>query len=551
MPTKNNLAKSQSDPSAGVFDYVKILALYESQEFRKALIGARPESTVEQLFLGLSSEKSTAKIHDDLIILRIPLARGYSALWLLDKKIGASQLPEFLPQLQIISSLAYNDQLDKEEPSTLNLSGQRVFDQSLLSAASAANQVSRTNRLGYILNVFIESFDAPHMALIAFVDNRIRRFAVSDESIRGKFSNAIPALTSILRTRNRSQVTVIKKSDQGADHLEALAALLNIQDAAILFPAADSGVALICDTKFVDNGQAYEMLSVANMVASPKPNVWDRMISKRRIWSKLLAIAIVVVLIWPGKLTVQGVILTTPAKSEVVSLAQQAQLQSINFDSGEWVDEGDVLANFISEALEDQLVQLQLESSLEGLNAQELLGQNEYGQVVLAEQRQKIVTEQMRAIENQIAELNLKAKISGRLIYILDSGTTGQILPVGTKVGEILPEDRFHVTMTLSDKDSYLIQEGQIGKAYFRGITDQTFDFELISPVLARPVGENKDVRLEIIGNITDPDQEQLIVGLSGYGKIEIGRRPNILIWLRLPIEYIRITLWKYLNSPF
>lgn len=394
---RSNLAQFKSEISQGIFGHVKTFALYRANHLQNLLIGEAPDTQTEQVFFDLPKGKPSAKISNDAIVVKFPLKDDVSAFWRLDDGVGRARLPEFMPQLQIISTLIFNTQSSAEQSASAAGSGDHGLDQNLLYALQNVNQVSRANRLNYVLSIFGEGFDAPHMALVSFIGNRLKRFSVFNQSLRGAISNAKPAINGILKNRNRSQVTVLHQEDEeNVLHFEAISKMLQIKDMAILLPQGDNGVAVFCDERLLKNEQAQEMLAIANLVAMPKPSFWDRMISTKHIWSKVLALGVLAVMLWPGKMTVQGVIVTTPATSQVLSLGQQAQLDEVYFDAGDWVEAGDVLAKFESKSLEDQLVQLQLQNSLESLNAQDSLGQNEYGKVVLAEQRQKIVRSEER-----------------------------------------------------------------------------------------------------------------------------------------------------------
>ena len=89
------------------------------------------------------------------------------------------------------------------------------------------------------------------------------------------------------------------------------------------------------------------------------------------------------------------------------------------------------------------------------------------------------------------------------------------------------------------------VQLGQSGELVVAALPDQSFPFtvERITPVA---VARDGNTSFAVDGLLTS-SSERLRPGMEGVGKIEIGERRLIWIWLRSAVHWTRLALWKWL----
>ncbi len=113
------------------------------------------------------------------------------------------------------------------------------------------------------------------------------------------------------------------------------------------------------------------------------------------------------------------------------------------------------------------------------------------------------------------------------------------------------PTATFDLVIDISDRDSALVQAGQSGHVFFRGLSDETFDFETLSTATQTVEPTTGEMRTLVRARVLDADQADLLVGLSGFAKIETRTAPRIVGLTRPLVDYVRLTLWKTLGFTF
>ena len=79
-------------------------------------------------------------------------------------------------------------------------------------------------------------------------------------------------------------------------------------------------------------------------------------------------------------------------------------------------------------------------------------------------------------------------------------------------------------------------------------MSSEDFTFDVSQPAVHLFDETSQSTRLVARGVLQTGPQERLIVGLSGYAKVEIGTAPRITVLTRYVTEYMREKLWLYLN---
>jgi multidrug resistance efflux pump len=320
-------------------------------------------------------------------------------------------------------------------------------------------------------------------------------------------------------------------------------------------PKGTSGLGyILTDTDpAVGEGQLrIELDRLTNLYTTTVNAKWHKGLAGRRIVRRAVlcggAIALTVWLVLPAPLRVTATVLTEPAQSVVEALAEDAFLRQVEVRAGDRVDAGDVIALFSSITLDEALADAHLGLAIEELRAQAALSDNNYGEYAISESRAKMELQRLHQIQKRQERLVMRAAFSGQVISALSSSTVGAFLNVGTEIARVQPQAAFQITLDLASLDAPPIQPGQIGSVWFRGMSGEEFEFEVIQPAVYTFDEAAQTDRLVARGALRGGDQDRLIVGLSGFAKVEIGQAPRIQVLSRYVFEYAREKLWLYLN---
>jgi hypothetical protein len=140
------------------------------------------------------------------------------------------------------------------------------------------------------------------------------------------------------------------------------------------------------------------------------------------------------------------------------------------------------------------------------------------------------------------AKLDLRAPISGRVVQVLGSEVAGNYQATGETLAMIQPDARFVSTLTVARVDAPLLRTGQTGSLWFRGISGQTWDFEIISAPMQRSDPTTREETLVVQARITGDDQSRL------FARIETGQTIRVAALTRYAREYLRMKLWTWFD---
>jgi len=270
--------------------------------------------------------------------------------------------------------------------------------------------------------------------------------------------------------------------------------------------------------------------------------------SRLLIGGALAFIALAVFLMQPVAIEVSNKAETRAAEARVLSAPLAAFVDQTMVRAGDQVRAGDTLALLRSPDIDSSIAEQRLTQNLELINAQEALDQGNFAEYQLAEQRQKIAEARLAQLETRADWLTIRSPVDGRVVNAIPTGEIGNFLALGASIAEVQPEAKFNLTVTVAETDALWLAVGQEGLVYFSGLNDRTYRLKtLTTPV--RTVDEaSGQASLVLQAQILDPDQGDLLVGLSGYTRIETGEGTRLYGLVRPAISYVRLALWKHLG---
>jgi multidrug efflux pump subunit AcrA (membrane-fusion protein) len=152
---------------------------------------------------------------------------------------------------------------------------------------------------------------------------------------------------------------------------------------------------------------------------------------------------------------------------------------------------------------------------------------------------------QIALLDAQIDRAELKAPFDGLVISGDLSQMVGASMRRGDEMFKLAPLDSYRVILKIDERDIADVEAGQRGRLFGSALPDKTFDYTVrrITPVAEAAEGRNY-FRVEAV--LDQPDL-RLRPGMSGIGKTDAGERLLIRIWTERLVDWIRITLWRWL----
>jgi multidrug resistance efflux pump len=151
---------------------------------------------------------------------------------------------------------------------------------------------------------------------------------------------------------------------------------------------------------------------------------------------------------------------------------------------------------------------------------------------------------QLELIEGEIKRTRITAPFKGLIL----SGDLSQRLGGSAQKGEVLfeiaPLDSYRMILDIDERHIGDIKPGQQGRAILSALPDQGFGFivDKITPLSNPKEGKNY---FRVEATVKDAS-ERLRPGMTGVGKIYVGRRKLVDVLTRDLIDWLRIKAWAW-----
>lgn len=336
-------------------------------------------------------------------------------------------------------------------------------------------------------------------------------------------------------------------SKADGENLEIDAALLkdrigHIEELRIELPAKGAGdvAVFIGDPNGITTAQMPAVMQSLGgfLPASAPASIFRRMVAP------LILLFVAAALFFPIPIRLPATGETIARSANVVALPSDAFLNEVLVSPGDFVEERQVLATFSAPQIEERIAQLQLTKTLEEVNGQDAMAQNNFAGFQAAEQRRLIAQTEIDALSERLASLQPKATAAGRIIEALPRGASGEFYPLGQAIATIQTSDTFDVLLSPSAVDATAISVGLLGSIQFRGLAKRSYDIEVLTPPTFDALASDGTRELRFRARITTNDQSELITGLAGFARIKTGTSPAGLVWGRYILEWGRLKAW-------
>jgi len=177
-----------------------------------------------------------------------------------------------------------------------------------------------------------------------------------------------------------------------------------------------------------------------------------------------------------------------------------------------------------------------------------------YRQALAAQERATMTIlqaqiEQVDAMLSLVTDKLARATLLAPFDGIVVAGDLHQLLGTPVELGKMLftvaPLDSYRVILQVEERDISYVRLGQQGELTLSGIPHRRMDFsvEQMTPVSTAQEGRNYfrvEARLQNASDRVRP-------GMEGVGKIDVGERKLIWIWTHNFVDWVRLSIWKWL----
>ncbi len=152
---------------------------------------------------------------------------------------------------------------------------------------------------------------------------------------------------------------------------------------------------------------------------------------------------------------------------------------------------------------------------------------------------------QIHLVDEQLSRARMVAPFDGLVVSGDLTQSIGAAVRRGDVMFEVAPLQDYRVELRVNESQIADIVLGQSGELVVAALPEHAFPFtiERITPVAAVRDG---NTFFAVDGKLT-ATSDRLRPGMEGVGKIEVGERQLIWIWLRSALHWSRLAVWKWL----
>lgn len=518
------------------------------------VFGAMPAAHEMSALREMLQARPSAKRHGQGLAITVPVAAGVWHVWLLDTVPSVTDLAALMPRVQELSK-GIQTVLTRmaADAGTEAAVGQETLVSRLNARIGEAAFPPRKALARLVLDDLVERELTDGAALLKWSGGKLRKTWLSDERYRGHLDEIRAVAQSGRLAERRSEVIPANSTEDGDLEAAMLAQQCGAPGIAMILPPdGASGYGLLAfgavPAALGEIAAAVDVMTFASPVRS---GVAER--RRRNRWAVLAAaaaaIAVFLVLPAPMILTTTGT--TLGADVTVAAIPSDSYLRRMDVRVGDIVAKGDPIGEFYSPTIEDDEAEAALSASVERLNAQAALADNEYGAYQLASQRYEISSKRLEHLGKRREALMVRSPAAGRVTTALPGNLVGRHVPRGESVASIQTTPGMLIEIDLSRMDARHVAPGMPGKVHFRGLGGDAWGIRVLTPstvtLLPNGGGEHITALAQVLGDDTD----RLIVGMAGFARLEGPTAPRIIGYGRYVGEFLREKAWIYLGLHF
>lgn len=514
------------------------------------IMGSMPHDDNLAALREMAQQRPAARKFAGGMAVTVPLDNGGWHFWLISEVLGVTELSGVMTRLQDLSKGISNHGPVSSPAMPLKASADSSAD--LIAKVSARTNGTRkikpkTMAL-MLLDSLIELGKVESGAIFSWSGRGKLKVWPSDERLYGKSDE----LTAIFRAMQGDEPLQKRIAEDGPDDdaIELTIMTRNLEGkaaVAVLPPRGKAGYGIIAfGNQSLNTANVATAIDVLHLKFPFSGRDGTTMRTLRRVAVIAAIGGFGYFLAQPAPTILNTVGTTVAADVTAVTLPSDAYLTQMHVRVGDEVAPGDIIGEFTSRAIDDALAEERLSAAVEQLSAQAALAENNYGAFQLANQRLEIIQARIAQLSQRQAELTVTAPVEGHVISAMSNSVSGLFGQTGQEVALLQTSDAMQVQIELSRMDARLVTPDMAGTAYFRGLSQRLFDVEVVLQPAAFTHRETGRSTIETKASVAAPDG--LIVGMTGFVRLNGPQAPRYVSFSRYVAEFVREKLWTYLG---
>lgn len=253
----------------------------------------------------------------------------------------------------------------------------------------------------------------------------------------------------------------------------------------------------------------------------------------------LLAMLVVI----PGEHEITAPAMIEGAVRQIVIAPLDGYIKEAPAMAGDEIKKGQLIAK-----LDDRNFQLELQKQVSERNKlekeyQEALAKHDRIQLGILRARIDQVSADIELVEGKIADTELIAPFDGVVISGDLSQSLGKPVETGQELFEVAPLDDYQVVLEVDDHDMAGLNAGKKGRLIIAALPQSAYSLS-VEKVIPVAVSSEQQNYFRVRANLDHPPKE-LLPGMRGVAKVEMGKRSLLWIWTHSVVDRLRLWMWS------
>ena len=300
-------------------------------------------------------------------------------------------------------------------------------------------------------------------------------------------------------------------------------------------------------TVAVRNAQLYQQMPLVGVL---KPLAWASRInalpvSRRRRWALGIAAAIVLLLIIPWPIRVDGPARVLPATRIAVTAPVDGVIGSILHREGDVLRPGDIIARLRDGSYQAALAEARSTLRIAESDLARFRSAGDAAAMFEAQSRRDAARAKIDLAQQRLDQTQIRAAAAGVLLTPNLDERVGQFLSSGSELAVIGDVRQVDVEVAVPEVEASLLKPGEKVALKIHPYPTRTYH-GAVTRVGASVHEEGKD-RFVIVESRVANGDGALRAGMLGEGKVSVATRPLLFALLRAPLRWIWLKVWPLL----
>jgi RND family efflux transporter MFP subunit len=266
---------------------------------------------------------------------------------------------------------------------------------------------------------------------------------------------------------------------------------------------------------------------------------------RRRAWAIGIASAILLLVVLPWRVRVDGTARVLPARRIAVTAPVAGVVREVHKREGDTVKQGDLIASLRDDAYQASLSEARSALQIAQSEVARYRVAGDAPNMFQSQSRRDELLAKIGLAEEQLARTQIRAAAAGVILTPRIEERVGQFLDTGAELGIIGDTSDVTVEVAIPEAEAALLRMDQPVALKIHPYPTRTWRGRVTR--VGAVVHEEDDERFVIVeSRVANPDGS-LRAGMLGRGKINVGTRRMISAMFRKPVRYLWMKIWPLL----